>query len=323
MIRRSTLRQLQIFAAVARHESFTRAAEELFLTQSSVSTQIKQLKDLVGHPLIEQIGKKITITPVGQRTLELYNRLDEHWREYEDEIGQLTNPEQGEISVSGVKTCQYFLPRVLGSFSKLYPDIRISLKVLNREQVIERINKNMDDFYIMGLIPDELEMKVVRFIDNPLLIIATPDHPLASKKDLPVKALENERFIVREPGSGTRIETNLFFEQHKLHINSQIELGSNEAIKQGVIGGAGISLISLYGVALELRLGLLTTLDVKGFPLVRPWNIAYPAGKVIKPATRTFIDYLKLEGRSIANNTLDHTHLNNTVNQVKDYIEEQ
>lgn len=321
MIRRSTLRQLQIFAAVARHKSFTRAAEELFLTQSSVSTQIKQLKELVGLPLIEQIGKKINITPVGMRTLDLYLSLDNQWREYEDDIAQLSNPGQGEISVSGVKSCQYFLPRVLGSFSKIYPDIRISLKVLNREQVLDRIQKNQDDFYIMGLIPEELELKVVPFIDNPLLVIAPPEHPLAKKKNLPVSVLEDEQFIVREPGSGTRRETNRFFEQHNLKINSQIELGSNEAVKQGVIGGAGVSLISLYGVALELRLGLLTALDLKGLPLIRTWNITYPAGKAIKPATRTFIDYLKLEGRSIANTTLDQTHLTNTVNKVKTFID--
>jgi len=320
MLRRSTLRQLQIFAAVARHKSFTRAAEELFLTQSSVSTQLKHLKELVGYPLVEQIGKKISITPIGMRTLQLYTELDIKWRDYESDIAQLTNPERGEIYVSAVKSCQYFLPRIIGIFSQTYPNIRISLNVVNREDILKRISKNKDDFYILGSVPEELELKVVPLLENPMLVIAPADHHLAHENTLSVKILQNEKFIVREPGSGTRIETNEFFDRHGLSIDTQIELGSNEAIKQGVMGGLGISLISLYGVTLELRLGLLRPLNIEGFPLMRSWNIAYPSGKTITPTTDTFINFLKKEGRQIANDGLEKTFLNNTNGVIKQHV---
>lgn len=320
MMRRSTLRQLQIFAAVAKHRSFTRAAEELFLTQSSVSTQLKHLKELVGYPLIEQIGKKITITPIGMRTLQLYTDLDIRWRDYEKDIAQLTNPEQGEISISAVKSCQYFLPRIIGIFCQTYPYINISLKVVNREDINQRISKNLDDFYITGIPPSELDLKTVPFIENPLLIIAPPGHHLAHETRLPIKILENEKFLVREPGSGTRCEANDFFDRHDLTVDAQIELGSNEAIKQGVMGGLGISIISLYGVALELRLGLLTSLDIEGFPLQRNWNIVYPAGKALTPSTRTFIDFLKADGKTIAREGIDKSYLSKRISHAREHI---
>jgi len=316
-MRRATIRQLQIFSAVAHNKNFTRAAEELFLTQSSVSAQIKQLTDFIGHPLIEQIGKKITITPVGERLVELYNNLDNDWREFEENLSSLTSPSEGVINVAGVNTCQYFFPRVLGSFYNRYSEIYVSLKLFNRQQVLERIANNTDDLYLMGFMPEDLDLKAVHFVDNPLVIVAHPDHPLATQKNIPLSELVTERFIEREPGSGTRGEIDRYFEEQNLTLTSQIELGSNEAIKQGIIGGLGISIVSLYAVALELRLGMLTTLDVQGFPRIRQWNIAYPAGKVITPVIRTFIDFLKEDGRKIAGSALDSEHVTESLAMVK------
>jgi len=316
-MRRATLRQLQIFAAVARNKNFTRAAEELFLTQSSVSSQIKQLTDFIGQPLIEQIGKKITITHVGERLVQLYEELNDDWRTFEDDLANLASPSEGVINVAGVNTCQYFFPRVLGSFYNSYSDIYVSLKLFNRQQVLERIANNSDDLYIMGFIPEDLELKAVHFVDNPLVVVAHPDHPLAQKKDIPLIELANERFIEREPGSGTRGEIDRYFEEQNITLTSQIELGSNEAIKQGIIGGLGISIVSLYAVALELQLGMLTTLDVQGFPRLRKWSIAYPAGKVITPVIRTFIDFLKDDGRKIAGSALESEHVIDSLAMVK------
>ena len=303
-MRRSTLRQLQIFAAVARNRNFTRAAEELFLTQPTVSAQIKQLSELIGHPLLEQIGKKIELTPVGERVMQLYTDLDQDWMRFEDDMSMLVSPHNGKINISGVNTCQYFFPRVLGSFYNHYPDISVALKVFNRQKTLERISANTDDLYVMGYIPEELELKAIPFVDNPLIVVAHPNHPLAGEKELPLAMLAKERFIVREPGSGTRREISRFLASHNVEINSQIELGSNEAIKQGVIGGLGVSVLSSYAVSLELRHGVLISLDVTGFPLMRKWNIAYHAGKSITPVMRTFLDFLKDEGRDIASAVL-------------------
>jgi len=316
-MRRATLRQLQIFSAVARNKSFTRAAEELFLTQSSVSTQIKQLTEFIGHPLVEQIGKKILLTQVGERVAQLYEDVDQDWHRFEDDMGILTSPSKGVINVAGVNTSQYFFPRVLGDFYSHYSDIYISLKVFNRQQVLDRVSVNSDDLYIMGYIPEELELKAVSFVENPLVVVAHPDHQLAGKKDIPIKELANERFIAREPGSGTRREIGQFLDEHGVSLNSQIELGSNEAVKQGIIGGLGISILSLYAVALELRLGMLTILDVQGFPRMRQWHIAYHSGKAITPVVRTFIDYLKDEGRKIAGSALESAHVTDSMAMVE------
>lgn len=308
-MRRATLRQLQIFASVARHKNFTRAAEELFLTQSSVSSQLKQLAEFVGHPLVEQVGKKITITSVGERIAKLYDQLEQHWRHCEDDISMLASPSKGSIRVAGVHTCEYFLPRVLGSFYERYPSIEVSLKFFNRVQVIERIGSNSDDLYVMGHINEDLDVKAIPFIDNPLIFVAHPSHPLVGKKAISIESLVNDKLLVREPGSGTRREISRFLDEHHADFRIQIELGSNEAIKQGIIGGLGISVLSLYATALELKLGLLVTLDVQHFPLVRRWNIAYSTGKVITPVLRTFVDFLKEEGRALASKTLDFTPL--------------
>ena len=308
-MKKPKFRQLQIFEAIARHSSFTRASEELFLTQSSVSSQMKQLTEQIGFPLIEQVGKKISITDVGRKVIGLYSEYEISWCKFTEEMSDLTDAGRGTISVSCVNTCQYFFPRVLGSFYQRYPETNISFKVYNRQQVMKRISDNVDDLYIMDYISEDLDVKAVPFIDNALVIISRPDHQFVGKKNIPLTALANEMFVVREPGSGTRREVDLFFDTEKIKLKSKMELGSNEAIKQGIIGGLGIGVISLYAVALELKLGLLSSLDVEKFPLMRKWNIAYPNGKVIRPVVRTFLDFLKSEGRTIAINVLDDSEI--------------
>jgi len=183
--------------------------------------------------------------------------------------------------------------------------------------VLDRVSANSDDLYIMGYIPEELELKAVSFVENPLVVVAHPDHHLAGKVNIPLKELTKEQFIAREPGSGTRRKINHFLEENDVSINSQIELGSNEAVKQRIIGGLGISILSLYAVALELRLGMLTILDVQGFPRMRQWHIAYHSGKSITPVVRTFIDYLKDDGRKIAGSALESAHVTDSVAMVE------
>jgi DNA-binding transcriptional LysR family regulator len=297
---RPTFRQLQIFSAVAKHKNFTRAAEELFLTQSSVSSQIKQLTDIVGHSLLEQKGKIITLTGIGDRVLALSNNFEKSWDVFDKELAQLSDPESGDITVSCVNTCQYFFPRILGYFYKCYPNIKVSFKVFNRQQVMARIGDNRDDFYIMDYIAEDLDVRAVPFVENPLVLVCHSQHPLAGKKNIALDELESETLLVRETGSGTRRETDMFFNTYDIDINSKIELGSSEAIKQGILGELGIGVLSQYSVALELNLGILKMLDVQGFPLMRKWNIAYPSWSEITPAVRTFIDYLKNDGREIA-----------------------
>ncbi|MDX1810892.1 MAG: LysR family transcriptional regulator [Gammaproteobacteria bacterium] len=306
---RPTFRQLQIFSTVAKHHSFTRAAEELFLTQSSVSTQLKQLTELIGHPLWEQIGKKIFLTPVGERVFLLGKELDQNWKSFEDDMAMINNPNQGKIVVSCVNTCQYFIPRIIGLFYQQYPNIEIVFKVFNRRRIMDRISQNLDDLYIMDYISDDIDVRAVPFVDNPLVVLAHPSHPLAKQHNIELKAIEHELFLVREPGSGTRRETDLFFAANHINNPVSIEMGSNEAIKQGILGGLGISVLSLYTSVLEIKLGILTMLDIKGFPVMKKWNIAYPNGKVLKPVVRTFLEFLKNDGRTIASSIIENVPL--------------
>ncbi len=304
-----TLRQLQIFEAIARHRSFTRAAEELFLTQSSVSSQMKQLTEHLDQSLIEMSGKKVHLTSTGERVLRLYSEMECSWESFVDDMSQLAAPDSGAIEVTCANTCQYFFPRVLGNFSRRYPKIKISLKIFNHRQLKDHLLKNAGDLFIMDYVPEELDVKAIPFLDNPLVIIADPSHPLVARNNISLEHLKNEMFVVRELRSGTRRETDKFFESYGINIQSKIELGSNEAIIQGVMDGLGIGVVSAYAAAQELRLGILKSLDVYGFPIMRKWNICYPNHRVVRPVVRTFLDFLQSDGRLIAGLTLDNVEL--------------
>lgn len=301
---RATIRQLQVFEAVARHRSYTRAAEELFITQSTVSIQLKQLSESFGVDLVEQVGKKIYVTSVGEVLLENCRKVLVTMREIERDIETYSGKPQGQLEISGTITSQFFLPRIFGVFNKLYPEVNISLQVTKRPALMERFLTNQDDLYVLGRVPEDMDIKVIPFVENPLLVIASPDHPLAGEKRIPFSRIIQEPFLAREPGSTTLKEVEAFCSSQKLKINQRMVLGGNEAIKQGVMGGLGISILSRFTIALELKLGLITTLDVEDFPLQREWYIGYPVGKKVTPAARAFLDFVVEEGRAIAKSCL-------------------
>ncbi|NOX43048.1 MAG: LysR family transcriptional regulator [Gammaproteobacteria bacterium] len=302
-MRKPTLRQLQIFAAVAQHKNYTRAAEELFLTQSSVSSQIKELTDAIGFPLLEHISKRIYVTNVGEELVKLYHKLDVEWQEFESEIAGINNLKSGKVRVAGVYTTQYFLPRILGEFSQRYPDIDVALKITNQQMLLDRMRANLDDVYFLGRPPEDIEVKVVPFISNPLVVIAPTHHPLATETNIAPQRLGAYPFISREAGSGTRSAVESYLDSIQ-KVKSRLTLGSNEAIKQAVMGGLGLSILSQHAILLELHLRQLAVLDINGFPINNTWNLMYPSGKKISPAARAFIDFSKDEGRSLAEMSL-------------------
>lgn len=301
-----TLRQLEVFAAIARHKSFTRAAEELYLTQSSVSNQFKQLTELIGFPLIEQIGKKIYITEIGSRVLDQYVLVSDNWRDFEKDILYKTDPHRGTVFVSGVDTSQYFFPRSLGRFTKQYPNINVVVSVESRQSLIERIYNNKDHLYIVGQVPNDADLKVIPFLPNPLVLVARPNHPLRHERNIEPTQLKDEIFITREHGSGTALAVKEFLSSNDMTFKTKIEMGSNEGIKQAIMGGLGVSILSKWVINLELQMGLLVTLDVKGFPVNKDWYVGYPFGKELPPVARTFLDFLKDEGRDITSGSLDN-----------------
>ncbi|MDH5544404.1 MAG: LysR substrate-binding domain-containing protein [Gammaproteobacteria bacterium] len=297
---RVSVRQLQAFDSVARHLSFTRAAEELFVTQSTISLQIKHLSESLGIPLFEQVGKKLYLTAPGKLFYEHCRKLLTDLGEIEREVAEYKNEPQGMLCIAGNITSQYFLPRIFGEFYKAYPNIDINLTVARRPIVTERLENNADDLYVFGRIPTDLDVKVISLVENPLVVIAPRDHPLAKEKNISLARLMKEPFIVREPGSTTLKEIQRFCEEKNIRLNTRMTLGGNEAIKQAVIGGLGLSVLSRFAVPLELKLGLLTELDVEGFPIMKEWYLAYAAGKRLSPAARAFVDFAKSDGRRIA-----------------------
>jgi DNA-binding transcriptional LysR family regulator len=291
-MRHTTFRQLEVFDAIARRGSFTRAAEELCLTQPTVSMQIKKLADTVGLPLFEQIGKRIYLTDAGKALQSTCRETFESLNNFEMLISEMKGLKKGKLRLAVVTTAKYFAPRLLGPFCKLYPGIDVSLKVSNRERLLARLGENQDDLYILGQPPEGIDAVYEPFLDNPLVVLAPHNHPLAGHRGISLKRLAEEPFIMREPGSGTRIAIERLFQDHKLALNVRMELGSNEAIKQAIVGGLGVSVLSHHTLALDAAMGQLITLDVKHFPIERQWFAVSPTGKQLSIVAQTFLEYL-------------------------------
>ncbi|OKH20976.1 LysR family transcriptional regulator [Hydrococcus rivularis NIES-593] len=295
----ATLHQLVVFEATARHGSFTRAAEELFITQPTVSSQIKQLTKAVGLPLFEQIGKRLYLTEAGKELLatcqEIFERLDN----FEMKVADLKGTKQGRLRLAVITTAKYFIPRILGSFCQQYPGIDISLKVTNHQLIQKRMMENEDDLYILSHPPEDMDLSTQSFLDNPLVVVAPRNHPLAMERNIPIQRLNDEPFIMREAGSGTRYAVQQLFARHKVIVKVRLELGSNEAIKQAIAGGLGISVLSQHTLLGEGSNSELAILDVQHFPIKCRWYAAYLAGKQLSVITQTFLDYLVQESQKI------------------------
>lgn len=286
----ATLHQLKVFEAAARHSSFTRAAEELFLTQPTVSMQIKQLTKSVGLPLFEQVGKRLYLTEAGRELFATCRQIFETIAQFEMKVADLKGLKQGQLRLAVITTAKYFIPRLLGPFCQLYPGIEISLQVTNHERILERMVNNLDDLYVMSQVPEHLDVNCQPFLDNPLVVFAPANHPLAKEKNIPIERLANEPFIMREPGSGTRRAVQSLFDEHGLKVKVKLELGSNEAIKQAIAGGLGISILSRHTLLTDAA--EFSILDVQHFPIQRTWYMVYPAGKQLSIVARTYFEYL-------------------------------
>jgi LysR family transcriptional regulator, low CO2-responsive transcriptional regulator len=292
LIRHATLRQLQVFEAIVRLGSFTHAAEELFLTQPTVSIQIKKLSDAVGMPLFEQIGRRVFPTEVGRELYDACREILGSLTNLEMKLADLHGLKRGRLRLAVITTAQYLAPSILGQFARKYPDIELSLEVSNYDRVLTRLANNDDDLYIIGHVPDQLtDVAVYPFAPNPLVVMARRDHPLVGKRNIPIQRLAGEYFLMREPGSGIREATLKLFERHGIQPKIRMELGSNEAIKQAVIGGLGIAVLSLHTLSAEGTCGPIALLDVAEFPIVRQWHIVHPRRKVLSIVAQTFLEF--------------------------------
>ncbi len=294
-----TLHQLRVFEAAARHNSFTRAAEELYLTQPTVSIQVKQLTKAIGMPLFEQVGKKLFLTDAGRELYAASKDVFERLSQLEMTMADLQGMKQGTLRLAVITTANYFIPRLLGPFCQEYPGINVSLQVTNHEGLLERLSDNQDDLYILSRAPSGKDYAAQPFLDNPLVVIAPINHPLAGKKEISIQRLAEEPLIMREQGSGTREAAEKLFEAAGVQMNVKLDLGSNEAIKQAILGGLGLSILSYHTLTSLGETPMLTVLDVEGFPIHRQWHLMYPQGKQLSVVAATFRDYLLAESKKL------------------------
>ncbi len=297
-MKKATLHQLKVFEVCARQGSFTRAAEELMITQPTVSTQIKQLTNGIGLPLFEQIGKRLYLTDGGKALLETCQEIFTSLDNFDMQVAALQGMQTGRLRLSVITTAKYFIPRLLGLFCQKYPDIDISLQFLNHENLQKRMLKNKDDLYILSNIPQDIDLCSEAFLDNPLVVVTRKDHPLVNQKNIPITTLNNESFIMREAGSGTKKAIQNLFNKHNINVKVRLELGSNEAIKQAIAGGLGISVLSRHTLIGEGN-GELKIIDVQNFPINKHWYVTYLTGKQLSIVAQTFLDFLLLESKNI------------------------
>ncbi len=295
-----TLRQLQVFETVARHLSHSRAAKELYLSQPAISMQIKQLELGVGLPLFDQVGKQIHLTEAGREMLHYSCTISQQLQEMEAVFDEMKGLAHGRMNISVVNTANYFMPQLLAKFSQQHPKIQISLHVANRDAVLKQLAENNTDLAIMGQPQDGTDMLAQSFMKNPLVIIASPNHPLCKLKRIKLQQLEQENFLVREQGSGTRGAMERFFAEHGIRFRAGMEMGTNEAIKQAVQAGMGLAILSLHSAELELETGRLAVLNVEHFPVVRQWYIVHRQNKRLSTAAQAFKLFLLTEAEKLA-----------------------
>ncbi len=294
-----TFRQLKLLEAVARHSSFTRASEELHLTQPAVSTQIKQLEDEVGMPLFEQMGKRIFLTEAGREMYAFSRNIAQQFRDIESVIDDMKGVKRGALTLYATATCKYFAPYLLAEFIKQHDGVQVDLQITNRENLISALQDNVPDMAFMGTPPDAIPLAHRAFMQNPLVIIARPDHPLVKRKRIPLADLVDENFILRERGSGTRNAVERFFQDRNITLNTSMEMTRNEAIKHAVIAGLGLGIVSLHTLEFELTLKKLAILSVEGFPIMKEWYLVTRNGKRLSPIAMAFHDFVLNEAHRI------------------------
>jgi DNA-binding transcriptional LysR family regulator len=294
-----TLRQLQVFEAAARLGGYTRAAETLHLSQPAVSMQIRQLEEQAGMPLFDQIGKKVHLTDAGRTLYKHAQSILAQVHEAQLEFEEMRGVRRGQLNITIASTANYFAPRLLAAFCQRHPEVKVSLDVSNREHILELLNETDKDLAIMGRPPEASDLVAHPFMENPLVVIAAPDHPLAQARDIPLARLNEETFISREIGSGTRMAAERFFDEAGTRLTTAMEMSSNEAIKQAVQAGLGLGVVSVHTLEMELALGRLVILDVQGFPILRHWYAVHRQGKRFSAVAQAFLNFVMDEAEQL------------------------
>lgn len=292
-IKHGTLTQLSVFEAVARLGNFTRAADELYMAQPTVSVQIKKLTETVGLPLFEHVGNHVHVTETGRELQIACEEIFQALARVEGRFASIRGLEAGRLQLAVSTTGKYFAPRMLAAFVQQYPGIEVSLQTHNRQTLLQRLADNADDLYLFADPPGNVEVVVQQVLPNPMVVFARADHALAEQRHIPFVRLAQEPFLMRERGSGTRAVTEEMFARHGLQPRVKMELSTNEAIKEAILAGLGVSIMSRYTLGLGAEQNQLVTLDVEGFPLERHWYFVYPIGKQLSLLAQAFMDFTR------------------------------
>ena len=298
-MKHATLRQLKVFESVARHLSFSRAADELHLTQPAVSTQVKTLESHVGLVLFEQLGKRIYLTPGGAELLYHSRVIIEQFREAEESLTQFRGITGGRLNVAVISAGDYFFPRLMVEFARRHPGVSLNLTVHNRAELLEQLQHNQTDLAVMVRPPTERDAEHAAFAPHPYVIVAPPSHPLAGRRNIPVDEVVREPFVVRERGSDTWNSMEDGFGDRLADLNIAMQIRSTETIKQAVIAGMGIAFLSAHTISLELQAGSLAMLDVQGFPVMLNWYVVSRKNKRLPPVAQAFKNFLLQEGAGL------------------------
>jgi len=295
-----TLHQLRIFMAVARHHSYSRAAEELHLTQPAVSAQVRELERTLDATFFERVGRSIVLTEAGKELLAYAKQVCTLMDEARTAMQELDGLKRGRVALAAVSTAgAYVLPSLLGAFRQRYPGISISLEVTNRAIVRDRLLHNEVDLVVMGRPPEGVPHVGAPFLSDELVVIASPTHPLAKVKRIPVSRLAHEVLISREVGSGTRLNADEFFQRQGVNVSVGLELGDNSAVKEAVAAGLGIALLSRHAIRMEMALKRVVVLDVQGLPLLRQWYVVHREDKRLSRAAAAFKAFLLTSAETV------------------------
>jgi len=309
-VRYATLRQLKVFEAVARHLSFSRAAEELHLTQPAVSTQVRKLEEHAGLALFEQFGKKVYLTPAGAELLDISRGIIQQFELAEQAMTQFKGVAGGKLNVAVISAGDYFFPRLLVEFVGRHPGVVVNFAVHNREELLSQMAANLTDLAVMVRPPADaaaagLEMTSEAFAPHPYVIVAAPGHALVGERGICLERLVREPFIVREKGSDTWQSMQDGFGEQLAGLNIAMQIKSTETIKQAVMAGMGLGFLSAHTIAQELRTGSLKVLDVQGFPLMLNWYVVHRHHKRLPPVAQAFKDFLLAEGAALIEQMMD------------------
>jgi len=292
---RITLRQLQIFNEVCDLRSYSRAAEEMSLTQPAVSLQIRQLEELIGQPLFDYVGKKLYMTEAAEAlqpaSRDIFGRLENLDMQLSDMLGSL----QGQLKLAVESSAKYFIPHLFAAFKRQHPEVNLQLTVVNRAQAVRRLSDNRDDLVIMSMVPQDMGLEFLPFLNNPIIAVAPADHPLCAQGPLYLRDLEPFTLLMREQGSGTRLACEEYFKEKRVHFSQTLEVASTDAQRECAVAGLGVALLTRHAVSLELATGLLRELPIEELPLYRSWCVVQAKAKRLSPVAHAFLGFIRSE----------------------------